>query len=154
MELAGRLERFRGRRGLAALGVLAQTSPRSQSLGLYVHVPFCTKRCYYCSFNTAPLENSAEMRRYVGAIRREIGLLANVSWASAVSLETVFFGGGTPSLLAAEDMAGVLDAARYGVPQVRRRLFIIGVRGAPTLKIASIFDLIERRSIPLLRQRA
>jgi oxygen-independent coproporphyrinogen-3 oxidase len=96
----------------AALGVLAQTSPTSQALGLYIHVPFCTKRCHYCSFNTAPLERDGEMARYVRALRTEIQLLAAASWGSALSLETVFFGGGTPSLLSAEDMAAILDDVR------------------------------------------
>src|SRR5438067_10677137 len=96
----------------AALGVLAQASPRSRSLGLYVHVPFCTKRCYYCSFNTAPLEDASEMRRYVRALRAELHLLATAPWVSTVSLETVFFGGGTPSLLGSDDMAAILDTIR------------------------------------------
>jgi len=97
----------------APLGVLADTTPSSRSVGLYIHVPFCTKRCFYCSFNTAPLEHDDEMRRYVGALRRELGLLATTSWASSsVSLETVFFGGGTPSLLGPDDMAGILDEIR------------------------------------------
>jgi len=96
----------------APLGVLADTTPSSRSVGLYIHVPFCTKRCFYCSFNTAPLEHDDEMRRYVGALRRELGLLATTSWAAAVSLETVFFGGGTPSLLGPDDMAGILDELR------------------------------------------
>jgi len=52
------------------------------------------------------------MRRYVGALRRELGLLAAASWASSVSLATVFFGGGTPSLLSPDDMAGILDEVR------------------------------------------
>jgi oxygen-independent coproporphyrinogen-3 oxidase len=92
--------------------VLARTSPRSTSLGLYVHVPFCTKRCYYCSFNTAPLEGAGEMRRYVEAARRELGLLATAPWAADLALATIFFGGGTPSLLSAEDMAVLLDTVR------------------------------------------
>jgi putative oxygen-independent coproporphyrinogen III oxidase len=96
----------------AALGVLAETSPRGRSLGLYVHVPFCTKRCHYCSFNTAPLERLAEMRRYVEAARREVELLGELAWAAGVRIETIFLGGGTPSLLEAEDMAGLLDAVR------------------------------------------
>jgi putative oxygen-independent coproporphyrinogen III oxidase len=96
----------------APLGVLGQTVPRSTSLGLYVHVPFCTKRCYYCSFNTAPLERAEEMRRYVGAVRREIRLLAGAPWASGVGIETIFLGGGTPSLLAADDLAALLDDVR------------------------------------------
>jgi len=94
------------------LGVLAETSPRGRSLGLYVHVPFCTKRCHYCSFNTAPLERPDEMRRYVEAARREVGLLGDLAWAAGVRIETIFLGGGTPSLLEAEDMAGLLDAVR------------------------------------------
>ena len=52
----------------ATLGVLARTTPGSQRVGLYIHVPFCTKRCHYCSFNTAPLEEASEMRRYVRAL--------------------------------------------------------------------------------------
>ena len=92
--------------------MLGQTGPHSSSLGLYVHVPFCTKRCYYCSFNTAPLERPEEMRRYVGAVRREISLLAGASWAAGVGIGTIFLGGGTPSLLAADDLAALLDDVR------------------------------------------
>jgi oxygen-independent coproporphyrinogen III oxidase len=96
----------------APLGVLAETSPRAASLGLYLHVPFCTKRCHYCSFNTAPLERPAELRRYLEAVRREMGLLAGAAWAPRVAIETIFLGGGTPSLLEPEDLAGLLDTAR------------------------------------------
>jgi len=62
------------------------------SLGLYIHVPFCTKRCHYCSFNTAPLEGAAEMRRYVEAARREVALLAGSAWAPDIALETATLG--------------------------------------------------------------
>jgi oxygen-independent coproporphyrinogen-3 oxidase len=96
----------------APLGVLAETSPHSTSLGLYLHVPFCSKRCHYCSFNTAPLERADEMRRYLGAVQRELGLLATASWASDIVIETIFLGGGTPSLLAAEDLAALLEGVR------------------------------------------
>jgi putative oxygen-independent coproporphyrinogen III oxidase len=96
----------------AALGVLAETAPSSQAVGLYIHVPFCTKRCFYCSFNTAPLERDSEMRRYVRAALREIELLASAPWSAGISFETMFFGGGTPSLLSADDMAAILDAVR------------------------------------------
>jgi oxygen-independent coproporphyrinogen-3 oxidase len=92
--------------------VLAETSPRSSSLGLYVHVPFCTKRCYYCSFNTAPLERAAEMPRYVEAVRREVDLLGGAPWATDTAIETIFLGGGTPSLLEPEDLAGIVQAVR------------------------------------------
>jgi oxygen-independent coproporphyrinogen III oxidase len=98
--------------------VLADNPPESGELGFYVHVPFCAKRCGYCSFNTAPLEDGA-MVRYLEALHREVDLLAAVAWAPRVRLSTIFFGGGTPSLLAADDMTAVLD-------RIRSRLTVAG----------------------------
>jgi len=76
-----------------------------------VHVPFCAKRCGYCSFNTAPLEDGA-MARYLEALRREIDLLGALAWAPRVRLSTIFLGGGTPSLLTADELAAMLDWIR------------------------------------------
>lgn len=92
-------------------GILAETTPTSRELGFYIHVPFCAKRCYYCSFNTAPLDTDA-MVRYLGALRREVEVLSTLPWAGDVTLATVFVGGGTPSLLAADELAEVLAALR------------------------------------------
>jgi oxygen-independent coproporphyrinogen-3 oxidase len=92
--------------------VLAETSPHNRSLGLYIHVPFCAKRCHYCSFNTAPLERAGEIQRYLAAVRREVDVVSQAPWAASIGFETIFFGGGTPSLLEGEDMAGLLDAIR------------------------------------------
>jgi putative oxygen-independent coproporphyrinogen III oxidase len=89
--------------------VLAETRPTSPSLGLYLHVPFCVERCPFCSFNTAPME-SGTMARYLGALHRELALLAALPWASEITLATVFLGGGTPSLLSPEELADLLDA--------------------------------------------
>ena len=97
-----------------ALGtLLVDNAPEARELGLYVHVPFCAKRCGYCSFNTAPLEDGA-MGRYLEALRREIALLGALPWASRIRLATIFFGGGTPSLLEADELAAVLDGIRAG----------------------------------------
>jgi len=93
---------------------LGENPPESGELGFYVHVPFCVKRCGYCSFNTAPLEDGA-MGRYLEALHREIGLLGAVAWTPRVRLSTIFFGGGTPSLLAADDMTAGLDRIRSGL---------------------------------------
>src|SRR4029453_6426902 len=61
--------------GDPALGsLLVDNAPNARELGLYVHVPFCAKRCGYCSFNTAPLEDGA-MGRYLEALRRGIAPL-------------------------------------------------------------------------------
>jgi oxygen-independent coproporphyrinogen III oxidase len=90
---------------------LADNPPEAREVGLYVHVPFCAKRCGYCSFNTAPLEDGA-MARYLEALEREIDLLGALAWSPRVRLTTVFLGGGTPSLLAADEMAAVLGRIR------------------------------------------
>ncbi len=91
--------------------MLAHARPATRSLGLYVHVPFCEQRCPYCAFATAPMD-AAAMRRFVAAVLREIDLLAALPWADAVALPSVFFGGGTPSLLVPDDLAGVLARVR------------------------------------------
>ena len=88
-----------------------QARPRSPRLGLYLHVPFCAKRCYYCSFNTAPMDDEA-MDRYVRAVRRELGLLGALPWAHEVALSSVFLGGGTPSLLEVDALGSILDDMR------------------------------------------
>ena len=109
-------------RPLAALAPRVSTgaplegwAPRAPRLGVYVHVPFCVKRCGYCSFNTAPYLEAA-VPRFVRAVLAEIDGVAAVPWASAVTARTVFLGGGTPSLLAADDLAAILDRLRARLP--------------------------------------
>jgi oxygen-independent coproporphyrinogen-3 oxidase len=75
-------------------------------LGLYVHVPFCAAICNYCNFNRGLLEEALR-RRYVDALAREIGRAADGSPA-----DTIYFGGGTPSLLSGEDVGQIVAACR------------------------------------------
>ena len=75
-------------------------------LGLYLHIPFCTSICNYCNFNRGLLDAELK-RRYVGALETEIRRAAE-----AVSVDTIFFGGGTPSLLAPDEVACLVDACR------------------------------------------
>ncbi len=73
---------------------------------VYLHIPFCRHRCAYCDFNTyAGLE--ALIPDYGRALRREIELLAETA-GERLAVHTLFFGGGTPSLLPAEELAGIL----------------------------------------------
>jgi oxygen-independent coproporphyrinogen-3 oxidase len=78
---------------------------------MYVHAPFCSKKCYFCSFNTAPHDDDS-MTQYLGALSREIDLVASASWARGLSIETIFLGGGTPSLLSGDQLASVLARIR------------------------------------------
>jgi oxygen-independent coproporphyrinogen III oxidase len=72
-----------------------------------VHLPFCVERCGYCSFNTAPYTPGG-LDRFLSALVRECDLAAAAPWARGVTLDTVFLGGGTPSLLDAAQMTQVL----------------------------------------------
>ncbi|GAA3437343.1 radical SAM family heme chaperone HemW [Kutzneria kofuensis] len=86
----------------------------SRPFGVYVHVPFCAVRCGYCDFNTytpGELGSSASPQSWLDGLRRELDLAAAVLGA-APSADTVFVGGGTPSLLGADGLASVLDAVR------------------------------------------
>jgi len=83
--------------------------------GVYVHVPFCATRCGYCDFNTYTAselaDSPASPRSWLDGVRRELSLAAEVL-GSPPPVDTVFVGGGTPSLLGAPALAEVLDAIR------------------------------------------
>jgi oxygen-independent coproporphyrinogen-3 oxidase len=86
--------------------------------GLYVHVPFCSSRCGYCDFNTytaGDLGGVGAQSSYADTVLAEVDLAARVlGGASRPPVQTVFFGGGTPTLLPAADLGRILhglDAA-------------------------------------------
>ena len=84
-------------------------SPPGAPVGLYLHIPFCAHICPYCDFNTYAGQE-ALIPRYVAALEREIAL-----WGSDLAgrpAATIFFGGGTPSLLTAADVARLIRACR------------------------------------------
>jgi putative oxygen-independent coproporphyrinogen III oxidase len=81
--------------------------------GVYVHVPFCQTRCGYCDFNTytaTELGSGASRESYAALAIAELRLAAKVLAGRAGPVQTVFFGGGTPTLLPPEDLAAMLRA--------------------------------------------
>jgi putative oxygen-independent coproporphyrinogen III oxidase len=93
-------------------GALPESALRelgTRPFALYVHVPFCATRCGYCDFNTY---TAAEAGRdgYVEAALAELALARRVLGDAAPAAETVFFGGGTPTLLAPGELARILEA--------------------------------------------
>ncbi|SEQ63620.1 radical SAM family heme chaperone HemW [Arthrobacter sp. OV608] len=89
----------------------------ARAFGLYVHIPFCAVRCGYCDFNTytaTELGGGASQDAYAQTAASEVTLAAKVLSASGLpprKLSTVFFGGGTPTLLPAADLALILRRA-------------------------------------------
>ncbi|HKG01614.1 MAG TPA: radical SAM family heme chaperone HemW [Conexibacter sp.] len=85
----------------------------ARPFGVYVHVPFCATRCGYCDFNTytaAELTDGGARGGYVAAVLAELALARRVLGDAAPPAETVFFGGGTPTLLAPDELATILRA--------------------------------------------
>ncbi len=75
--------------------------------GVYLHIPFCKSRCSYCDFATDVYRDPGAVERYVDALVTEISL-----FSGTVNADTVYFGGGTPSLLSPEQVERVLRAVR------------------------------------------
>ena len=94
----------------------ALTLTPGTAFGIYVHVPFCATRCGYCDFNTyTPTEMGGEtVDDWLAALQTELTLAAQR--VGPVSVDTVFVGGGTPSLIGAQRLAAVLDGIRRNFP--------------------------------------
>ncbi len=84
------------------------SNPVSPAPGLSVHVPFCSAICNYCNF-TRGLYDDALKRQFVAAVLQE---MAAKTVPGSVFADTLYFGGGTPSLLSPEDVAAIVDRAR------------------------------------------
>src|SRR2546430_8221702 len=81
--------------------------PRTDVPGLYVHIPFCFHKCHYCDFYSITRQTPERMTRFVDLILREADL-----WRGRCRPETIFFGGGTPSLLPLEQMRRLIIGLR------------------------------------------
>ncbi|WP_432507435.1 radical SAM family heme chaperone HemW [Kineococcus arenarius] len=98
-----------------ALPPTALAGAAERTFGVYLHVPFCAVRCGYCDFNTytaTELGGGGSQAAYAATAAAEVDLAARVLGAAARPASTVFFGGGTPTLLPAADLAAMLGAVR------------------------------------------
>lgn len=80
--------------------------------GLYIHIPFCVRKCPYCDFNTFPLERGA-VRKFLSAVKSELQLLAREF--SPPLLDTVFIGGGTPTVLSGAQLSELMECVAQSV---------------------------------------
>ena len=74
----------------------------------YIHIPFCLAKCRYCGFNSAPAPDPGTAERYCQALRREI----QISQPACQRLRTIYFGGGTPTILSTSQLTGLMDLFR------------------------------------------
>ena len=81
-------------------------------LALYVHIPWCVRKCPYCDFNSHTLQGELPQQAYLASLEHEIRLHATQDSLSGRRLETVYFGGGTPTTLSPEQLCGILAMIR------------------------------------------
>ncbi|OGS93471.1 MAG: YggW family oxidoreductase [Gallionellales bacterium GWA2_59_43] len=97
--------------GLKSQAVNFQALP---PLSLYIHIPWCVRKCPYCDFNSHEARAAFPEQQYVAALVRDLELALPQIWGRKVY--TVFFGGGTPSLLSGESVAEILRQVRMLLP--------------------------------------
>lgn len=83
--------------------------PREEGVSLYLHVPFCARLCWYCGCHTRAVRRQAPVAGYVGHLLREIALVG-AALPGRLAADSVHFGGGTPNMLAPEELATLLGA--------------------------------------------
>src|SRR5205807_9035273 len=93
-----------------ARAALAAAPDPGTPLGLYLHIPFCRKRCKFCYFRVYTDKNSSDVETYLSALSREIALYAHGhEGLNGRQFEFVYFGGGTPSFLSNEQLERLID---------------------------------------------
>ena len=109
------------------------------SAGIYLHIPFCRSRCSYCDFATDVFKSEETVERYVSALVKEIENFAARNSTRETIVETIYFGGGTPSLLSARQLEKILTAIRKSFPQVENSETTMEMNPA-TVTLATLQD--------------
>jgi oxygen-independent coproporphyrinogen-3 oxidase len=91
------------------LSALGREPDRSVPLGLYMHIPFCRKRCKFCYFRVYTQQNARTIQSYVDCLEREFALLADEPGVRGRELAFAYFGGGTPSYLSSKQLLSLHD---------------------------------------------
>ena len=118
---------------------------KPESFSLYVGIPFCPSRCSYCSFVMASIERAEKLiEPYTKLLCEEIKQTAEIANKLGLRLETVYFGGGTPTTLSAEQLDTVLGTVNKSFDMSTCREFTVEA-GPDTIDIAKLFALKENK---------
>ncbi len=99
-----------------ALAAFERPPAPGTPLGLYLHIPFCRKRCKFCYFKVYTDKDSKEIQGYLDAAIRELKLYASKPFIGDRKLDFVYFGGGTPSYLSSTQLTGLVDEMKRALP--------------------------------------
>lgn len=119
---------------------------KPESFSLYVGIPFCPSRCSYCSFVMASIERAEKLiEPYTKLLCEEIKRTAEIANKLGLRLETVYFGGGTPTTLNAEQLDTVLKTVNKSFDMSTCREFTVEAGRPDTIDIAKLFALKENK---------
>ena len=119
---------------------------KPESFSLYVGIPFCPSRCSYCSFVMASIERAEKLiEPYTKLLCEEIKRTAEIANKLGLRLETVYFGGGTPATLSAEQLDTVLGTVNNSFDMSTCREFTVEAGRPDTIDIAKLFALKENK---------
>lgn len=119
---------------------------KPESFSLYVGIPFCPSRCSYCSFVMASIERAEKLiEPYTKLLCEEIKRTAEIANKLGLRLETVYFGGGTPTTLSAEQLDTVLKTVSKSFDMSTCREFTVEAGRPDTIDIAKLFALKENK---------
>src|SRR5262249_51997237 len=104
----------------AKAALQAGPSPKTP-LGLYLHIPFCRKRCKFCYFRVYTDKNARDVETYAHALIKEVELYSRMPILGGRALHYVYFGGGTPSYLSASQLRDLLERLQAILPWDRAR---------------------------------
>lgn len=119
---------------------------KPESFSLYVGIPFCPSRCSYCSFVMASIERAEKLiEPYTKLLCEEIKRTAEIANKLGLRLETVYFGGGTPTTLSAEQLDTVLGTVNKSFDMSTCREFTVEAGRPDTIDFAKLFALKENK---------
>ncbi len=104
----------------AVEALLKQSAPADVPLGLYLHIPFCRKRCKFCYFRVYTDKNARDIEHYMTGLFKELELYSKQPYINGRPLHFIYFGGGTPSYLSAQQLrdafAGIKNRLNWDQP--------------------------------------
>jgi oxygen-independent coproporphyrinogen III oxidase len=100
---------------LSEVEAALHSSPADVPLGLYLHIPFCRKRCKFCYFKVFTDNKASDIELYVSALSREIELVSRLPVMGGRPFRFVYFGGGTPSFLSVRQLKSLEDRLRASI---------------------------------------
>jgi coproporphyrinogen III oxidase-like Fe-S oxidoreductase len=93
----------------SAIPALSRAPERGVPLGLYLHIPFCRKRCHFCYFRVYTDKNAEQVNAYLDTLVDELELYSGLRAIAGRPLDFIYFGGGTPSFLSSTQLEGLVE---------------------------------------------